>query len=70
MDWKRLLAGITGSVDEERLWRHERPLPPRSPNLNAIAERWVRSVKSKALSRFTLFGKRSLSHVLSAYLTH
>jgi transposase InsO family protein len=46
------------------------PLPPRSPNLNAIAERWVRSVKSEALSRFVLFGERSLCHVLSQYLAH
>jgi len=46
------------------------PLPPRSPNLNAIAERWVRSVKSEALSQFILFGERSLRHVLSEYLTH
>ena len=46
------------------------PLPPRSPNLNAIAERWVRSVKSEALSQLILFGERSLRHVLSEYLTH
>jgi transposase InsO family protein len=46
------------------------PLPPRNPNLNAIAERWVRSVKSEALSQFILFGERSLRHVLSEYLTH
>jgi transposase InsO family protein len=46
------------------------PLPPRSPNLNAIAERWVRSVKSEALSQFILFGERSLRHVLSEYLAH
>ena len=46
------------------------PLPPRSPNLNAIAERWVRSVKSEALSPFILFGERSLRHVRSEYLTH
>ncbi len=46
------------------------PLPPRSPNLNAIAERWVRSVKSEALSQFVLFGERSLRHVLSEYLAH
>jgi putative transposase len=46
------------------------PLPPRSPNLNAIAERWVRSVKSEALSQFILFGERSLRHILSEYLTH
>ena len=26
-------------------------LPPRSPNLNAYVERWVRSVKEEALAR-------------------
>ena len=31
-------------------------LPPRSPDLNAFAERWVRSVKSESLSRLILFG--------------
>ena len=46
------------------------PLPPRSPNLNAIAERWVRSVKSEALSQIILFGERSLYHVVSEYVTH
>ena len=39
-------------------------LPPRSPNLNAYAERWVRSVKDEALSRMILFGENSLWHVL------
>ena len=46
------------------------PLPPRSPNLNAIAERWVRSVKEEAISRFILFGEKSLRHVLTEYLAH
>jgi transposase InsO family protein len=46
------------------------PLPPRSPNLNAIAERFVRSVKSEALSQFVLFGENSLRHVLTEYLAH
>jgi putative transposase len=45
-------------------------LPPRSPNLNAYAERWVRSVKDEALSRLILFGERSLRHVLHEYLAH
>ena len=31
-------------------------LPARSPNLNAFAERWVRSVKQECLSRLILFG--------------
>ena len=35
-------------------------LPARSPNLNAFAERWVRSVKSECLSRLILFGEGSL----------
>src|SRR5882724_193274 len=43
------------------------PLPPRSPDLNAYAERWVRSVKEEALSRLILFGERSLRHALTQY---
>ena len=31
------------------------PLPARSPNLNAYAERWVRSVKEECLSKIVLF---------------
>jgi len=46
------------------------PLPPRSPNLNAYAERWVRSVKEEALAQMVLFGERSLRHVLTEYVTH
>jgi hypothetical protein len=30
-------------------------LPARSPNLNAFAERWVRSVKQECLSKLILF---------------
>ena len=35
-------------------------LPPRSPNLNAYAERWVRSVKEECLARLMLFGEAAL----------
>jgi transposase InsO family protein len=46
------------------------PLPPRSPNLNAYAERWVRSVKEEALSRLILFGESALRHALQEYVEH
>src|SRR5712692_3766716 len=46
------------------------PLPPRSPNLNAYAERWVRSIKEECLSRFILFGAASLRHALTQYVAH
>jgi putative transposase len=46
------------------------PLPPRSPNLNAYAERWVRSVKEECLSRLILFGEASLRHALTQYVAH
>jgi transposase InsO family protein len=46
------------------------PLPARSPNLNAYAERWVRSVKGEVLSRIILFGEGSLRHVLNEYVEH
>jgi transposase InsO family protein len=45
-------------------------LPPRSPNLHAYAERWVRSIKEEALSRLLLFGERSLWYVLTEYTAH
>jgi putative transposase len=45
-------------------------LPPRSPNLNAYAERWVRSVKEECLSRLILFGENALQHALTEYATH
>jgi transposase InsO family protein len=32
-------------------------LPAKSPNLNAFAERWVRSVKQECLSKLILFGE-------------
>lgn len=46
------------------------PLPPRSPNLNAHAERWVLSVKSECLDHLILFGERSLRRALSEFATH
>jgi putative transposase len=50
--------------------RQRVPLPPRSPDLNAYAERWVRSVKEEVLSRLILFGERALRHALAEYVTH
>ena len=46
------------------------PLPPRSPNLNAYAERWVRSIKEECLSRLILFGEASLRQALTQYVEH
>src|SRR6266545_1481664 len=46
------------------------PLPARSPNLNAYAERWVRSVKDEVLSRMILFGEGSLQHALNECVEH
>jgi transposase InsO family protein len=45
-------------------------LPPQSPNLNAFAERWVRSVKEECLDQLILFGERSLCYALNEYLTY
>ncbi len=45
-------------------------LPPRSPNLNAYAERWVRSVKEECLVKLILFGEGSLRRALRHYEAH
>ena len=45
-------------------------LPPRSPNLNAFAERWVRLVKEECLSKLILFGEASLRRALAQFQEH
>jgi transposase InsO family protein len=45
-------------------------LPPRSPNLNAHCERFVRSIKSEALNQMIIMGEASLRHVMREYLAH
>jgi hypothetical protein len=45
-------------------------LPARSPNLNAYAERWVRSAKQECLSKLILFGEASLRRALTAFIDH
>ena len=45
-------------------------LPARCPNLNAYAERWVRSVKEECLSKLILFGERSLRRALNEFVEH
>src|SRR5215469_5901295 len=45
-------------------------LPARSPNLNAHAERWVRSVKEECLSKLILFGEASLRRALTEFIDH
>ena len=45
-------------------------LPARSPNPNAFAERWVRSVKEECLSQLIFFGEGSLRRALTQYVEH
>jgi transposase InsO family protein len=45
-------------------------LPPRSPNVNAHCERFVRSIKEEALNRMIVMGEASLRHVIRSYLVH
>ncbi|MFK7883054.1 MAG: transposase [Phycisphaerales bacterium] len=45
-------------------------LPPRSPNLNAYAERFVRSIKHECLNRIIPIGEHHLTHAIDAYVDH
>jgi transposase InsO family protein len=45
-------------------------LPPRSPNLNAHAERFVRSIKESCLERMIFFGEGSLRKAIHEYVAH
>ena len=45
-------------------------LPARSPNLNAYAERFVRSIKESCLDRMILFGEQSLRRTTREFVAH
>jgi transposase InsO family protein len=45
-------------------------LPHRSPNLNAYAERFVRSIKDECLNRLIFFGERSLRKATREFVAH
>lgn len=45
-------------------------LPVLSPNLNAYAERWIRSLKTECLNHLILLGKKSLERAVNQYVLH
>ena len=44
--------------------------PVRAPQANAVAERWVRSVRNECLDHVLVFGRRHLEQILRGYVTH
>ena len=54
---------ISGGVQPIRL-------PPRSPNLNAYAERFVRSIKEECLNRVVPLGEDHLRLLMREYVEH
>jgi len=61
-DWFRTLVRDSGT--------NVIRLPPRAPNLNAYAERFVRSIKEECLNRMIFVGQASLCRAVSEYVSH
>jgi transposase InsO family protein len=45
-------------------------LPPRSPNLNPFAERFVRTIKEGCLEQMILFGQDALRRAIQEFVAH
>ncbi len=45
-------------------------IPPRSPQANAYAERWVRTARAEVTDRLLIAGSRHLRAVLDEYAAH
>ena len=61
VEFLNLLAGV--GVESVKL-------PPRSPKLNAYAERFVRTMKESCLDRLILFGEQSLRTAMQNFVVH
>jgi putative transposase len=44
--------------------------PVRAPNANAVAERWIRTLRQECLDHMLIFSRHQLDHVLRVYVTH
>jgi putative transposase len=44
--------------------------PVRAPRANAVAERWVRTVRNECLDHLLVFGRRHLEQILRGYVGH
>jgi transposase InsO family protein len=74
---KRYLIIDRDSKYTDQFWRLVREagsevirLPPMSPNLNAHAERFVRSIKEECLYRMIFIGQGSLRRAVSEFMEH
>ena len=45
-------------------------LPPRSPDLNALLERWNRSIKEECLDQLIPFGERHFRRAVAEFVAH
>ena len=64
----RYSAAFRAALTRERIESIQ--LPPQSPNLNAYAERFVRSVKTECTGRMVFFSRSSLERALMHYVAH
>ena len=61
-------AGFKGILHQEGI--NSIRLPKRSPNLNAFAERFVRSIKEECLDQMIFFSEKSLRYAITEYVAH
>ena len=46
------------------------PIPAKSPNCNAVTERFIRTVREECLDHFVIVGERHLRHLLKQFVAH
>jgi putative transposase len=74
--WKLLIrdrdAKFTRAFDD--VWRSTGTaiirIPVQAPNANAVAERWVGTVRRECLDQLLIVGRHQLVHVLRRYVEH